>query len=333
MSEHFWVSSGHLLLDHSEGGGLVVTDAFLKAFLARPELMPPEEACPVERGLHAALLVDPRLAVTAEEMAAVADADARENLTLFLAFRDRLLRAETLERAYLDLFRGDVRGIPPLFLQQLAHAVARNAFADCEDAFVLRAAECFFRAQRVSFHEGQVLLADQEAISDHEHDRHASPLLTMLGGPAVSELEVVNETNASGYKARSDAHDMVLNIGHARGRAAMGEAARIWIRHLTGVDMAFEPAEKLDNEAVGWFLAFDVEATKVGNAVWTGKGLSAEQGGRILALYRFALPDTAAIAAEHRGKRGFAVLSATPDHNLTIKPQNLVMGLPLAGRG
>ncbi|HEY0570557.1 MAG TPA: DUF6352 family protein, partial [Enterovirga sp.] len=41
----FWVSSGHHLTHRVEGGGLAVTDALLLAYLARPELVPPEEAC------------------------------------------------------------------------------------------------------------------------------------------------------------------------------------------------------------------------------------------------------------------------------------------------
>ena len=52
----FWLSCGHHLLDRDEGGGLVVTDEFLKAYLARPELAPPADACIAERTLHAALL-------------------------------------------------------------------------------------------------------------------------------------------------------------------------------------------------------------------------------------------------------------------------------------
>jgi hypothetical protein len=36
----FWLSCGHHLLDRDAGGGLVVTDEFLKAYLARPELTP-----------------------------------------------------------------------------------------------------------------------------------------------------------------------------------------------------------------------------------------------------------------------------------------------------
>ena len=49
----FWISSGHHLLDRDQGGGLSVTDEFLKLYLARPELLPPPEACAVERTLHA----------------------------------------------------------------------------------------------------------------------------------------------------------------------------------------------------------------------------------------------------------------------------------------
>ena len=77
----FWISCGHHLLDRDEGGGLRVTDEFLKVYLARPELIPPPEACAVERTLHAALLADPRMPVSASDIAAIADADARENWT------------------------------------------------------------------------------------------------------------------------------------------------------------------------------------------------------------------------------------------------------------
>ena len=52
----FWIACGHHLLDRDESGGLCVTDDFLKAYFARPELMPPDDACPVERRLHRELL-------------------------------------------------------------------------------------------------------------------------------------------------------------------------------------------------------------------------------------------------------------------------------------
>ena len=75
----FWLSCGHHLLDRDAGGGLVVTDDFLKVYLARPELTPPMDACVVEKTLYAALMADPRRAVSPDEIGAIADADAREN--------------------------------------------------------------------------------------------------------------------------------------------------------------------------------------------------------------------------------------------------------------
>src|SRR5437660_10752728 len=104
----FWLSSGHHLLDRDEGGGLLVTDEFLKVYLARPELAPPPQACAAERALYRALLEDPRRAIAAREIAAIADADAQENFELLIAFRDHLLAHPTLEAAYLALARKGV---------------------------------------------------------------------------------------------------------------------------------------------------------------------------------------------------------------------------------
>src|SRR5262245_60286405 len=146
----FWLSCGHHLLDHDEGGGLLVTDEFLKAYLARPELKPPADACPAERNLHAVLLADPRRAVAADEIAAIADADARENWRLMLAFRDRLTAHRTIEAAYLDLVRRGTAGTPPLFINQLVQVILRNILDGCEDVYVLRAAELMFRPQRLT---------------------------------------------------------------------------------------------------------------------------------------------------------------------------------------
>ena len=183
----FWVASGHHLLDRDEAGRLRVTDAFLKAYLARPELVPPEDACEAELRLHHELLMHhPRRPVGDDEIAAMEDADARENWRYMIAFRDRLLAAPSLDAAYLALARGAAGDTPPLFMDQLAQVVLRSALDGERDPWVLRAAELFYRPQRVSFHEGAMLLADAETIELHEEDRHASPLLAMLGGPAVS---------------------------------------------------------------------------------------------------------------------------------------------------
>ncbi|HRE21815.1 MAG TPA: DUF6352 family protein [Rhabdaerophilum sp.] len=330
----FWVSSAHHLVDRDENGGLVVTDAFLQVYLARPELMPPDEACPVERGLHAQLLASPRASISEAEIALMADADAQENLRFFLAFRDSLLAQPTLEATYLALLKKGMGRVPPLFIQHLTHLLARNAFDAIEDAYVLRAAECFWRAQKVSVHEGALLLADQEVIEVHEHNREHSPLLNMLGGPAVSELVVLTDENATVYKARSDAHDLVFNLSDsAHGRAALGEAMQVWTRHFLGFSPEYRAVERFSDERFGWFLSLDAEATAIGNRVWKGEDIDEAARDRVLALFVFTVPDHPRIVAEKRGARAFALMVADRDRLVRVKPQNLIAGLPLAADG
>jgi hypothetical protein len=67
----FWISCGHNLLDRGAGGGLIVTDAFLKVYLGRPELAPPPTAGEPERELHARLLAEPRRVVSKAELKAI----------------------------------------------------------------------------------------------------------------------------------------------------------------------------------------------------------------------------------------------------------------------
>ena len=142
----FWVSSGHHLTPRTEGGGLAVTDELLLAYLARPELVPPDEACAAERApaREPDGVAAPRCR-RRRRSPPLADPDARENWSVMLAFRDRLLAAPSVEAAYLDLARHGPAATPPLFLNQLVHLILRNALDGCEDPYVLRAAELFFR--------------------------------------------------------------------------------------------------------------------------------------------------------------------------------------------
>src|SRR5207244_3360566 len=130
---------GHHLLDREAGGGLLVTDDFLKVYLARPELAPPVDACVAERTLHAAMLADPRRAVAPAEIAAIADADARENWQVMIAFRDHLVGHRTIEAAYVDLMRRGLK-VPHLFVNQLVHLILGNAVEVCDERFVRRGA-------------------------------------------------------------------------------------------------------------------------------------------------------------------------------------------------
>src|SRR6202521_4094200 len=325
----FWLSCGHHLLDRDEGGGLVVTDEDLKAYFARPELAPPPEAGVVERTLHAALLAEPRRPLSAGEIATLDDADARENWEVILAFRDHLLRHPTIEAAYLALVRKGAAGTPPLFLSQLAHVMLRNALDRCEDPFVLRAAELFFRPQRVTLHEGSLLAADEEVIAG-SNPAQVSPLVSMLGLEASTEIDVMGEDNAESYFERSDRFDMALDLtAGRRGHAALGEAIAIWLKHLLALEVEVAPIVELNEARFTWYVGLEAEGTKVGDLLWNGEEIDAATQGRLVALYGLILRDPAIVVAEAAGEPVYLILAMTAEKVVRMKPQNLLTGLPL----
>jgi hypothetical protein len=324
----FWLSSGHHLLDR-EQGGLVVTDEFLKAYLARPELAPPPDACVVERTLHAALLADPRRPVEASDIGAIADADARENWTLMIGWRDLLIAHRTIEAAYLDLVRRGVGNTPLLFLNQLVHVILRNALDGCEDAFMLRAAELFFRPQRLTTHEGSLIAADEETVAG-AGAQSASPLVSMLGLPANAAIDVLNEDNAATYWERSDRFDMALDLtAGRRGLGALGDVILRWLEHLLVVKGTIEPLTAVREVSLTWYVGLDAQASKIGDALWHGEDMEESAHSRIVGLYQLAIPDADVVLETAKGEPIYLLLAMTPDGLLRMKPQNLVTGLPI----
>ncbi len=101
----FWASSAYRLLERDARGYLTVTDDFLRVYFKRPEVAPVAESCPAELALHERLMAAPRGAVDDGDLAAMADADVRENYRVLLAFRDRLITGGSLEQSYLSLFK------------------------------------------------------------------------------------------------------------------------------------------------------------------------------------------------------------------------------------
>jgi hypothetical protein len=325
----FWLSCGHHLLDRGEGGGLVVTGEFLKAYLARPELAPPEDACLVEKTLHAALLNDPFLTIGVDEIAAIADADARENWSVMIGFRDHLLRHSTIEAAYLAFIRERVKGTPPLFINQLVHVILRNILDACDDPWILRAAELFFRPQRMTVHEGSLLAADDETIAGRNATGPVSPLVGMLGLDNPAEIDVLTEGNADSYFQRSDRHDMALDLtAGRRGHRALARVIEHWVRHLLNVHVEVEALVEVQNANLAWYVGLDAEGTKIGDLLWNGESID-EAAGRVAALYRLTFRDRACVTDAVGEEPVFLILAMTPDKVLRMKPQNLVTGLPL----
>jgi Family of unknown function (DUF6352) len=324
----FWLSCGHHLTDRDAGGGLLVTPDYLRAYLARPELLPPGQACPAERALHTALLAGPLKPVSSREIAAISDADARENWQLMIRFRDRLLQHKTLEAAYLDFIRKGAGDTPPLFLHQLVHVILRNILDDCRDPFVLRAAELLFRPQRIAVHQGAVIAADEEKIGGLAAPLQ-SPLLPMLGTPSGETIEVLTKENAGTYWDRSDLFDIALDLSpNRRGVAALATVLELWLRHMLCLDVQIEPLDEIRDVRLTWYVGLDAEGTRIGDALWNGKEAGEEARGRIIALFRLTFRDDDPKFEGTEGHEVYLILARASDQILRMKPQNLLAGLP-----
>lgn len=323
----FWVSSGHHLARRRHDGWLEVTDELLLAWVARPELSPPPDACPAERSVYARLRADPRARVDPGEIDTIGDADARENWRYFLGFRDRLLAAGSIESAFLSMAT-EPEPPPSIFLGQLTHLVMRGALDGCDDPFVLRAAELFWRPQRGSVRNGALLMVDSELVEDREAEARSSPLTAMFG-VGRDEADVMTEANAWTYWSRSDAHAMALNWGGdplARGGLAIAITA--FLRHLLGVEARVETLAEVADVDFRWFVGLDAEATALGNALW--RGLRPEGIDRLIGLFRLGFALGTPVEPRAAGHPVWLLLAMTQGGVVRLKPQNLIAGLPLA---
>jgi Family of unknown function (DUF6352) len=335
MAQDFWQSSGYQALAKNDHGWLRVTPAYLRHILQRPELAPIAESGPRERALHARLSDDPLSALGVADLEAIEDADARDNYIHFLKLRKSLLDAVTLERFYLQSFRNGIVDTPPAFLDMAAHAITRSLLEGGEDPYELRAGEMFFRRQRVSTENGQVLAADAETIQMFAETGgfgSVGRLLAQQGTPLASvNMDVMSHENAQLYWLRESRHAWLLDLTLNRpGEQALCRLMARWIRHFLGVEVGIESLPKIEDESWRWHLGLDVESTAILNDLYQGRDVDAPRRQRLIALFRLTFANPGEMRADVAGKPVYMGLAIDADNVLKLKPQNLLLNLPLA---
>lgn len=332
----FWRGSGYGLLERSADKRLLVTDDYLRAYYMRPELAPVADSCDRERALHSKLMENPRLAVDPREIAAMRDGDARENYRVMLNFRDQLIAAPSLEAFYAGLFQRDI-AVPPLFIDQAVQAILRGVLDGETNGLKARAAELFFRTQRVSIDAGAIRLADEATVEMHAAGGGPGSLGRLIRDaqiPARSiELDVLDAATHAEYWQRDERFDTVLQLNSAHpGCAALCSVIEAWVAHFHQTPVTVSPVKEIPDEEWVWHVGLDAEATAMLNEIYNGGEVSEERMQRVIGLYRLEFGNPSDMLAELAGKPVFLGLAATPDQRLRMKPQNLLVNLPLARR-
>lgn len=326
MTRQFWKSSGFHLLERDPQGWLRVTPDFLRAYYTRPEIHPVAESCAAEHALFDRLMETPDAPVSEADLAALADPDARDNYRLVLAFRDHLLTHGTLETAYLRLFDGTL-ALPPVFLDQMVHAILRGILDDCAEPLMLRAAELFFREQTAQVGEDLCMLADAETVAMRAG---SATLHVPEARPREAEIDILTEETAAEYWARSERFDTALDFRFTQpGPDALARVISLWIAHFHGLDTRIQAMASIRDTGWRWHVGLDSAATGILNALYRGDAVHPDTLWQMIALYRMEFTDPGRIDPAQGTRPVYLGAAVTPDLRLRLKPQNLLTNLPL----
>jgi len=333
MARDFWLSSGFHLLGRDAAGRLLVTDDFLRAYLLRPEIRPVEESGPNEIALHQGLLDEPRRPLAAPEIESIEDRDAQFNYRVWLEFRDRLLGAASVEACYRGLFDAAMR-TPPLFIDQLVQIILRNVLDGVDDPLEARAAELFYREQKASVDDGQIMLADLETVEMHASGGAYGSLGRLIVEAQLPtravNLDVLDTDNAATYWERDQRHDLVISLNH--GRAALAALCRVierWVRHFLAVEVRVAPLRQIEDRRWAWHIGLDAQSTAVLNDLWRGEEVEAGRLARLLALFKLEFADPADMRQDVAGRPVYMALGMDEGGVVRMKPQNLLLNLPV----
>jgi hypothetical protein len=324
---------------------------FVRALLGLPQLAVVEESCAAERALHDGLMRAPMRPVAEGELGALADADARANYAMFLAFRDAVAAAGTLEAYYLALMRSGRVAVAPVFVDRVVAAIVDDMLSGSDDAFEHRAGELLHRAQRVTASDGQVLAGDLETL-DHLHatagfgelGRLLREAQAPLRGSSLRVLAVEHAAEALAAPAPRPflldlTHEVANDLGHGlsftmtrthSGLRALARVLERWVRRFLAVDTTITPLARIDDPAWSWHIGLDVEATALLNALWRGEAPETGRLRRLIGLFRLEFADAGEMRADLAGRSVYLGLATSESGTLKLKPQNLLLDLPLA---
>jgi hypothetical protein len=216
----------------------------------------------------------------------------------------------------------------------MVHVILRNVLDGCDDPLRLRAAEVFFREQKATIQEGHALVADLETVEMHAAGSRYGSIGRLIveaqGTLGQVDLDVLDKANAALYWERESRHDTVISLTY--GRPALDALARVieaWIFHFFLTRVRVSPIRKIEEAPWAWHVGLDAESTAILNELWQGGEIEQGRMQRILALFALQFEEPASMRSDIAGRTVYLALSANEEGAVRMKPQNLLISLPL----
>jgi hypothetical protein len=214
--------------------------------------------------------------------------------------------------------------------------VLRHLLGADVEALTARVAELLFRAQKISvLDDGAVMAADEVTVEAYATSGGFGSIGELLRQNRVEtrsvDLDVLSRDNQDAYWGRDERHDLAVSLN--RGQPALDALCRVlerWIAHFLAVEVTIRPQREIDDRRWVWHVGLDAEASGILNDLYNGVDIEEDRLGRLLCLFELRFADPADMRPQIAGRPVYLAMAMDANRRLRLKPQNLLLNLPLA---
>jgi hypothetical protein len=102
-----------------------------------------------------------------------------------------------------------------------------------------------------------------------------------------------------------------------------------WVRHFLAVAVRVTPLRQIEDRRWAWHVGLDAQSTAVLNDLWRDDEVEAGRLARLLALFKLEFADPADMRQDVAGRPVYLALGMDESGVVRMKPQNLLLNLPL----
>ena len=120
-----------------------------------------------------------------------------------------------------------------------------------------------------------------------------------------------------------------LNRAH-HGMTSLCQLIEKWVLHFLDVAVTVRALGTIEDDRWAWHTGLDAQSSGMLNDLYLGKALAPSRRERLLSLFTLVFNDPSQMLTNVRGRPVYMAIAIDEARQLRLKPQNLLMNLPLA---